>query len=73
VRSDATTLFSIAAYWDLGGLTIGSEVFNVLNSKETDITYFYESRLPGEAVGVEDIHFHPVEPRQFRISVQYQF
>ncbi|MGE0668832.1 MAG: hypothetical protein AB7O49_19930 [Sphingomonadales bacterium] len=32
-----------------------------------------ESRLPGEVVGVEDVHFHPVEPFTVRGSVRVKF
>ncbi len=46
------------------------DVFNIFNRKDHDIDYYYVSRLPGEpADGVADLHFHPVEPRVFRISV----
>jgi hypothetical protein len=49
-------------------------VLNLLNSRDHDITYFYASRLPGEpAGGVEDIHFHPVEPRTVRLYLTYKF
>jgi len=40
---------------------------------DNDITYFYESRLPGEAQPVEDRHFHPVEPRTLRFTVETRF
>ena len=73
VRSDATTLVNAAAYYRFGALTLGAELFNVFDAEEADITYFYESRLAGEAVPVEDIHFHPVEPRQLRLSLRYDF
>lgn len=39
----------------------------------TDITYLYESQLPGEAEPVNDIHFHPVEPRTFRLTLRATF
>jgi hypothetical protein len=49
-------------------------VLNLLDSRDNDITYFYASRLPGEpAEGVDDIHFHPLEPRQLRVTVRYAF
>jgi hypothetical protein len=36
--------------------------------------YFEKNRLPGEpAGGVEDIHFHPVEPRQVRVGLSWKF
>ncbi|WP_086606219.1 TonB-dependent receptor [Erythrobacter donghaensis] len=73
VRSDATTLVNLAGNYDLGAMRLGVEVFNLFDSRDADITYFYESRLPGEATGVDDRHFHPVEPRQVRASLRYTF
>lgn len=50
------------------------ELLNVFDSKDHDIDYFYASRLPSEAAeGVEDQHYHPVEPRMVRVSVSYHF
>jgi hypothetical protein len=44
--------------------------FNLLDSDADDIAYYYTSRLPGEPLdGVDDVHFHPFEPRMFRASV----
>ena len=38
------------------------------------ITYFYTSRLPGEAAdGVADRHFHPVEPTAVRLTLAGRF
>lgn len=71
VRSHATTLL----YADLGynltsSLVLTLNVFNLLDERASDIDYFYASRLPGEpAAGVDDIHTHPSEPREFRISL----
>ena len=54
--------------------TIQAEVFNLLNRKDSAIDYYYTSRLPGEpAAGVDDIHFHPVEPISFRIGLTARF
>ena len=40
------------------------------NARDSDIDYFYTSRLPGEpAGGVDDIHFHPALPRTARLAV----
>lgn len=45
------------------------EVINLLDSNDNDIEYLYTSRLPGEpAAGIEDVHFHPYEPRQVRFT-----
>jgi len=38
---------------------VALEVFNPLAAEDSNIEYFYPSRLPGEpAEGVEDLHFH---------------
>jgi hypothetical protein len=50
------------------------DVFNLLDSADHDIDYFYASRLRGEpAEGVGDIHYHPFEPRNVRVSLRYRF
>lgn len=52
-----------------GPVTNVPSLGNLLSEVADDITY-YSSRLEGEpATGVNDIHFHPVEPRQMRIAV----
>jgi hypothetical protein len=72
VRSDPTTLVSLNLgyeFWD--GWRAVFEIFNLLGAKDHDIDYFYASRLPGEpAEGVDDLHFHPVEPRAFRFTLR---
>lgn len=70
VRSRSTTLVNLGLAYDVGPVEIGLDILNLLDSKRNDITYFYESRLPGEAGGVEDIHFHPVEPLTVRGSIR---
>ena len=50
------------------------DLFNLLDAKDSDIDYFYESRLPGEpAGGVEDVHFHPALPRTARVNLVVTF
>lgn len=49
-------------------MQIELEGFNLTNRRDSAIDYYYESRLAHEAQGVEDIHFHPIEPRSFRLS-----
>jgi hypothetical protein len=49
--------------------TVTLDVFNLFDRKASDIDYYYASRLPGEpAAGVDDVHFHPVEPRTWRLT-----
>jgi hypothetical protein len=75
VHSKATTLvyadigYGFAENWD-----VSVSIFNLLDARDSDIDYFYASRLPGEpAGGVDDIHTHPAEPREFRIAVTHRF
>lgn len=50
------------------------EVLNVLDSDDHDIDYFYASRLPGEPEeGIEDLHYHPVEPRNVRLTISVKY
>ena len=53
---------------------IGVDVFNLFDAKDSDIDYYYASRLPGEpAGGVDDIHLHPTLPRTARVSLNVGF
>jgi hypothetical protein len=55
-------------------LRLSVEGFNLLDSKVSDIDYFYTSRLPGEPVnGVADLHTHPSIPRMARVTLQASF
>jgi outer membrane receptor protein involved in Fe transport len=74
-RSGSTTLAYLRAGYKLArNWKVAVDVFNLFDRKASDIDYFYASRLKGEpAAGVNDIHFHPVEPRSFRISLSSHF
>ena len=73
VRATATTLLNVDAGWLFSpGIRLQVTVLNLLNSRDADIQYYYASRLPGEpAGGIDDVHFHPVEPRQVRASIAW--
>jgi outer membrane receptor for Fe3+-dicitrate len=74
VRSSSTTLLNVeAGYQFMRGVKVSVELLNALDERANDITYLYESRLRGEAEPVEDIHFHPVEPRTLRASIVVRF
>ena len=72
VRAEASTVANVGAAYRRDRLEWRADVFNALDSTDYDIAYFYASRLPGEAAGgVEDLHFHPLEPRSVRLSVKW--
>ena len=74
MRSKATTLVNLEAGYKYKNLVAQLDVLNLFNSQDHDIDYFYVSRLPGEpAVGMADVHFHPVEPRTVRFYLTYKF
>lgn len=74
-RARASTLLSgDIGYQLLSGTRLQATVLNLLNARADDIRYSYKSRLRGEpAGGVDDTHFHPVEPRQIRASLEWRF
>ncbi len=71
VRSEDSLLVSASLGYRTGPLELRLDAFNLLDSTDTDISYFYASRLTDEpAEGVEDLHYHPLEPRSIRASVR---
>ena len=75
VRSASTaTLNGRIGYKISPTMRVELEVFNLTNRQASAIDYYYISRLPGEpAAGVNDIHFHPIESRSFRVSLAVNF
>jgi outer membrane receptor protein involved in Fe transport len=75
VESKATSLVELqAGYRFTKSVRLVVDVFNVLNARDSDIDYYYASRLPGEPLdGVTDIHFHPTLPRTARVNLVVGF
>ena len=75
VRSKASTSVNALLGWEIvRGLRAQLEILNVFDAKVSDVDYFYASRLPGEpAGGVDDVHFHPAQPRSARVGLTYGF
>lgn len=71
VRSKPTRLVNLEVGYRLKTSTrLSLDVFNVFDAKQSDVDYFYTSRLPGEpAGGVSDVHSHPTLPRTFRLAL----
>jgi hypothetical protein len=71
VRSQPTKIVNAeAGYRFTNGVSAAVTALNLFDSTDNDITYFYESQLPGEAAPVADRHFHPVEPRTLRVTLK---
>ncbi len=73
VRSDGTTLLNAGVSYQIGSIKLGLDALNLLDTRDHDISYYYESQLPGELAPVEDIHYHPVEPFTLRASIRLTY
>ena len=74
VRSKSTaTLNGRIGYKVNSKVKLELEGFNLTNRKDSAIDYYYGSQLKGESASAEDIHFHPIESRSFRVSMVVNF
>ncbi|MFN0315219.1 MAG: TonB-dependent receptor [Burkholderiales bacterium] len=81
VRSGSTTLTNLRLVYEIDKLQLRFDVLNLFGRRDSDVEYYYCSRLAGEtpgvcadgSAGVDGIHFHPVEPRQFRLALNLKF
>ena len=74
VRSQATsTLNGRIAYKFSKSTQLELEGFNLANRRDSAIDYFYASRLKNESEAHDDIHFHPIESRSFRLTLTHAF
>jgi outer membrane receptor protein involved in Fe transport len=71
--SGSTGIVNLKVGYQREKVRVSLDVLNMTNRNDHDIDYFYESRLFGELSGASDIHFHPIEPRTFRLSLGYKF
>lgn len=73
-EAEATNVMNLGLGYRWARWSVGLDILNLFDSTDHDIDYFYSSRLPSEAEeGVEDLHFHPVEPRSLRVRLQASF
>jgi outer membrane receptor protein involved in Fe transport len=74
MRSKATaTLNGRVGYKISRGMRVELEGFNLTNRRDSAIDYYYASRLRNEPAAVDDIHFHPIESRSFRVVLTANF
>ena len=71
VRSKATSLVNAQiGYKFTKAVRVALDVFNLFDAKDSDIDYYYASRLPGEPPGgIDDVHFHATLPRTARVNL----
>jgi len=74
VRSHAsTTLNGRIGYRLRKDLRVELEGFNLADKRASAIDYYYASQLRGEAAARDDVHFHPIEARSFRLTLIKNF
>jgi hypothetical protein len=79
VTSEPTFLASLQLGYRFNDTwSVRTDIFNLFNRDDSDIDYYYASRLrrepPGpDEGGYNDIHFHPVEPITARFAVVARF
>ncbi len=74
VESIDSLIFNLRAGYRWNQWDLHLDVLNLFDAADNDIEYFYTSRLPGEQLnGFDDIHLHPMEPRQFRLTLAYHW
>jgi hypothetical protein len=74
VKSDGSFLVNLRGGREWGRFGAFLDVFNLFDSSNHDVDYFYASRLPVESTeGIEDIHYHVFQPRSVRASLRYSF
>ena len=74
-RAGSTTQVNLRTAYDWDRVGIALTVVNLFDSKDSDIEYFFASKLdpgPGSPV-VDDVHLHPVAPRQIRGTLTARF
>lgn len=74
-KSNSTGLLNLRAGYSRTHWRATLDILNIADSNDHDIDYFYASRLANEASGsgTEDIHFHPLEPRNVRLAFEYKW
>ena len=76
VRSKSSTPVSgRLGYRFADGFIVRLDGYNLLDQTSSQIDYYYASRLPTDTdpAGTDDIHFHHLEPRSFRLSLTKQW
>ncbi|CAN5637481.1 TonB-dependent receptor [soil metagenome] len=74
VSSNPTSIFNARlGYVFDNGLKLQVDGFNIFNTQASQIDYYYQSQLRNEAMPVNDIHFHPVEPLALRFTIAKAF
>jgi outer membrane receptor protein involved in Fe transport len=74
IQSSETILLNAQVGWQINKTwTVSAEILNLLDRRDHDIDYAYESRITPTAAANTEIHYHPVEPVQVRFALTARF
>lgn len=73
IEAPGYTVVDLNASYDIGNLTVGFIIENLLDVDWNETQFATESRLQNEPQSVEEIHFTPGVPFFFKSTVRYRF
>jgi hypothetical protein len=74
IRDKGSDVFNVRAARKLEHIEVYADILNLLDSHDKDITYVYQSYLPGfDPEPVEGRLSRVVEPRTVRVGATYRF
>ena len=78
IRSKETVMLSTMVGYEFNKhWKLQAEVFNLLGRKDSGVDYYYGSCLKTDTScpdgGNQDVHFHPIEPLSFRMTLSTSF
>ncbi len=73
IVAEGYTVVDASASYDIGALTLGFQIDNLLDTEWNETQFATESRLRNEVSPVEEIHFTPGTPFAFRALLKYRF
>lgn len=73
IVAEGYTVIDLNASYDIGNLTLGFAIDNLLDVEWNETQFATESRLRDEPMSVEEIHFTPGVPFFFKTTLRYAF
>ncbi len=73
MTAEGYTVVDAFAAYRLGRAEVSLTVENVFNVAWNEAQFDTESRLPGEAAAVSELHFTPGNPFNVRLGIGYRF
>lgn len=73
IVAEGYTVIDLNGSYDIGNLTLGFAIENLLDVEWNETQFATESRLRDEPMSVEEIHFTPGVPFFFKTTLRYKF